>query len=528
MAEDWLDCPVLGPGWKRRESFRKSGATCGRSDTYYQSPTGERIRSKVELRRFLGPDCDLSRFDFKRGVLQYLPAKGASQKKKEEEEEEEEETSLAQEERTVPQREAVSGVSPQILPASPPGHSGYVSGRPTWFIPPGGSPAQSSSNYAGMGLRGGRGGTLLFKVTSSAGSCENCGASISGDDAQRQRLRTLCRGCRAQRNAFNREQRMFKRVGCGECKACQLTVDCGTCPDCTMRCAQRRCLKIVKKSFGCGVCSGCKVKEDCGTCCICERRGRPELKRQWKCLLRRCLKKRIKKKPEDWPPGSSRADALPVVPAFLSKGFLYYCVGSDFLFGGPSYHAPLPDACPKVCSQGATEPRALQSQRFSWRLLGASRSVKGWLGVATLKEASYGRRGITRGAKKALPSHCSPACLWKGCRPAPAGALAAQVISSLSPAAQHSSSHRQSRKCEVCAACRRCVGCGQCDFCRDKPKFGGCNQKCRWRQCLQFAMVGVAAGCGAVLGRQWRLKVLSQVSAYRNICCLQPGGTALP
>jgi len=36
MAEDWLDCPALGPGWKRREVFRKSGATCGRSDTYYQ------------------------------------------------------------------------------------------------------------------------------------------------------------------------------------------------------------------------------------------------------------------------------------------------------------------------------------------------------------------------------------------------------------------------------------------------------------------------------------------------------------
>lgn len=36
MAEEWLDCPALGPGWKRREVFRKSGATCGRSDTYYQ------------------------------------------------------------------------------------------------------------------------------------------------------------------------------------------------------------------------------------------------------------------------------------------------------------------------------------------------------------------------------------------------------------------------------------------------------------------------------------------------------------
>ncbi|XP_031801097.1 methyl-CpG-binding domain protein 1 isoform X3 [Sarcophilus harrisii] len=124
---------------------------------------------------------------------------------------------------------------------------------------------------------------------------------------------------------------MFKRVGCGECKACQLTVDCGTCPGCTMRvsrpgasqlpgsqCVQRRCLKIVKKSFGCGVCSGCKVKEDCGTCCICERRGKPDLKRQWKCLQRRCLKKRIKKKPRGLPtrklPGRRRRVLMPPPP----------------------------------------------------------------------------------------------------------------------------------------------------------------------------------------------------------------------
>lgn len=50
---------------------------------------------------------------------------------------------------------------------------------------------------------------------------------------------------------------------------------------------------------------------------------------------------------------------------------------------------------------------------------------------------------------------------------------------------------RQNRKCGACAACLRRMDCGHCDFCCDKPKFGGNNQKrqkCRWRQCLQFAM----------------------------------------
>ena len=35
------------------------------------SPTGDRIRSKVELTRYLGPACDLTLFDFKQGILCY-------------------------------------------------------------------------------------------------------------------------------------------------------------------------------------------------------------------------------------------------------------------------------------------------------------------------------------------------------------------------------------------------------------------------------------------------------------------------
>uniref|UniRef100_A0A8C0SCG4 Cilia- and flagella-associated protein 53 n=1 Tax=Canis lupus familiaris TaxID=9615 RepID=A0A8C0SCG4_CANLF len=60
-----------------------------------------------------------------------------------------------------------------------------------------------------------------------------------------------------------------------------------------------------------------------------------------------------------------------------------------------------------------------------------------------------------------------------------------------SPELQPYTNRRQNRKCGACAACLRRMDCGHCDFCCDKPKFGGNNQKrqkCRWRQCLQFAM----------------------------------------
>ncbi|XP_074063577.1 methyl-CpG-binding domain protein 1-like isoform X9 [Macrotis lagotis] len=299
MAEDWLDCPVLGPGWKRRESFRKSGVTCGRSDTYYQSPTGERIRSKVELTRFLGPDCDLTCFDFKRGVLQYLPTKASPPKKKK---------------RKVCPKKAESA--------------------PQQKQPPEPSRAQPAPIC-----------------------CESCGASISGDSPGRQRLRSLCKSCRAQRNAFNREQRMFKRVGCGDCKACWVTEDCGICSACVgqpprSQCAQRRCLKIIKRSFGCGLCSGCQTKEDCGACRICERKGKPGLKRQWKCLQRRCLKKRIMKRPQGLAarklPGRRRRGPVPSPPV---------------LAGGPSSTVKRnisPKAKELKWGQGSPAPSKLQ------------------------------------------------------------------------------------------------------------------------------------------------------------------------
>uniref|UniRef100_A0A4W2CBS0 Methyl-CpG-binding domain protein 1 n=1 Tax=Bos indicus x Bos taurus TaxID=30522 RepID=A0A4W2CBS0_BOBOX len=264
MAEDWLDCPALGPGWKRREVFRKSGATCGRSDTYYQSPTGDRIRSKVELTRYLGPACDLTLFDFKQGVLCYPSPKAQSLAITSRKRKKPSKPAKARKCQVGPQKSEVRKEAPRddtkadtdTVPASLP----------------------------------------------APGCCENCGISFSGDGTRRQRLKTLCKDCRAQRIAFNREQRMFKRVGCGECTACQVKEDCGACSTCLLqlphdvasglfcKCERRRCLRIVERSRGCGVCRGCQTREDCGRCRVCLRPPRPGLRRQWKCVQRRCLR----------------------------------------------------------------------------------------------------------------------------------------------------------------------------------------------------------------------------------------------
>nr|XP_051707180.1 methyl-CpG-binding domain protein 1 isoform X13 [Oryctolagus cuniculus] len=368
MAEDWRDCPALGPGWKRREVFRKSGATCGRSDIYYQSPTGDRIRSKVELTRYLGPACDLTLFDFKQGVLCYPAPKATSLPTPSKKRKKASKPAKARKREVRPQKGEVRKEVPREEP------------RAATDAPPAAFPAP--------------------------GCCENCGIRFSGDGSRRQRLKTLCKDCRAQRIAFNREQRMFKRVGCGECAACQVTEDCGACSTCLLqlpqdvasglycKCERRRCLRIVKRSQGCGVCRGCQTQEDCGCCRVCLRPPRPGLRRQWRCIQRRCLR---------------------------------------------------------------------------------------------------GKRGRRRGGRdsKAAPRKHSRA------QPLP------PLLPSQPPEPtelQPCANRRQNRKCGACEACLRRVDCGLCDFCCDKPKFGGSNQKrqkCRWRQCLQFAMKRLLPSTGS-------------------------------
>ncbi|XP_059265620.1 methyl-CpG-binding domain protein 1 isoform X3 [Mustela nigripes] len=383
MAEDWLECPALGPGWKRREVFRKSGATCGRSDTYYQSPTGDRIRSKVELTRYLGPACDLSLFDFKQGILCYPAPKPQS-------------LPVPSKKRKKPSRPAKTRKR-QVGPQK---------GEVRKDAP--GDETKADADTAPASLP-------------APGCCENCGISFSGDGTRRQRLKTLCKDCRAQRIAFNREQRMFKRVGCGECAACQVTEDCGACSTCLLqlphdvasglfcKCERRRCLRIVERSRGCGVCRGCQTREDCGRCRVCLRPPRPGLRRQWRCVQRRCLRGKR----------SRRRGGCDSKMAARRR---------------PPRTQPLPPVTP-------SQPPA------------------------------------------------SPELQPRALAPSPPAEFIYYCVDE--DELQPYTNRRQNRKCGTCAACLRRMDCGRCDFCCDKPKFGGSNQKrqkCRWRQCLQFAM----------------------------------------
>ncbi|ERE83982.1 histone-lysine N-methyltransferase MLL [Cricetulus griseus] len=405
MAGDWQDCPALGPGWKRREAFRKSGASCGRSDIYYLSPTGDKIRSKVELTRYLGPACDLTLFDFRQGILCYPAPKThhpvtvpSKQKKKPSK------PSKVKKRQVGPQKSEVKKETPQ------------------------------DENKAGTGT--------APASLSAPGCCENCGNHFSWDGVKRQRLKTLCKDCRAQRIAFNREQRMFRRVGCGECTACLVKEDCGTCSICRLqlphdvasglfcKCEQRRCLRIVEK-----------VSQSDEVC-----------------------------------QGSPQSLAFKALTPYI------------------------------------TTPAPTESRHFAHRFRGHPQGCHRCPPQVVVSPT--GKHNCRKSGSKVAAQHHSQA---QPRPPLPASKHPKPTelhISDLAPTSpaeliyycvdedelQPYTNHRQNRKCGACAACLRRMDCGHCDFCCDKPKFGGSNQKrqkCRWRQCLQFAMKRLLPSTGS-------------------------------
>ncbi|KAI8774453.1 methyl-CpG-binding domain protein 2 [Biomphalaria glabrata] len=72
---------ALPPGWKREEVVRQSGLSAGKTDVYYFTPDGKKIRSKPQLARILGETFDLSAFDFRTGRTVYSACRKSKRQK---------------------------------------------------------------------------------------------------------------------------------------------------------------------------------------------------------------------------------------------------------------------------------------------------------------------------------------------------------------------------------------------------------------------------------------------------------------
>jgi len=60
---------ALPEGWRREEMKRTNGLSSGKIEVCYISPDGQKIKSKAELAQYLGPNIDLTTFDFKTGRI---------------------------------------------------------------------------------------------------------------------------------------------------------------------------------------------------------------------------------------------------------------------------------------------------------------------------------------------------------------------------------------------------------------------------------------------------------------------------
>ncbi|XP_074604762.1 methyl-CpG-binding domain protein 3-like [Brevipalpus obovatus] len=58
---------MLPLGWRREERKRKNGLSTGKTEVFYLSPTGIKVRTKCQLAKYLGPSFDPAAFDFRTG-----------------------------------------------------------------------------------------------------------------------------------------------------------------------------------------------------------------------------------------------------------------------------------------------------------------------------------------------------------------------------------------------------------------------------------------------------------------------------
>ncbi|XP_056107445.1 methyl-CpG-binding domain protein 1b isoform X3 [Rhinichthys klamathensis goyatoka] len=350
IDEGWEDCPPLGKGWKRKQVFRRSGNSEGRSDTYYISPRGHKVRSRVELMKHINDSVDLTNFDFKTG--QFLGDGPRRRKKRRVDSPMAHHggsstpgfpneltnaggtacspgSSASLSCGTVPklstnstQKAANTVTPPKCSTFTGPGTNTTLpnaAARPpvdlAGFAPNPTVPPLAGSVSADMPINGTGGARQsLF------GICLRCNKTFTFEEGQ-----TMCQNCRQEVNAsIARRRKPYKKWNpCGRCRACQTAVDCGKCVSCrngrlrlrlnihsrkVVKCRKRKCLHPIRKDKGvkmgvpkvrrrsCGKCKGCVRRTDCGSCDFCMDKpkfGGRNKKRQ-KCRLRQCQREAMK------------------------------------------------------------------------------------------------------------------------------------------------------------------------------------------------------------------------------------------
>ncbi|CAJ1051311.1 methyl-CpG-binding domain protein 1b [Xyrichtys novacula] len=273
--EGWVEWPILGEGWKRKEVVRRSGSSIGQKDVYYLSPKGDRVRSRVELLSVLEGQCDLSSFEYKSGKFlegEVPPIRIRHRAKRRVRERSSSESSWMERGEGADTPDSVHRLTPSLMPKNP--HPAY---NQTHFQPQSTTlfrlqvpkreylsveekiklPPPSSKT------------TLLPSVNGKFGSedsilvCSRCGISFSGTWYDKQRKRPCCPSCWAASKTREHPMIRFRKwIPCGQCAGCRNTTNCGQCANCKHElqspesrkrlCRKRKCICPIRKGPGSG------------------------------------------------------------------------------------------------------------------------------------------------------------------------------------------------------------------------------------------------------------------------------------
>ncbi|XP_008408719.1 methyl-CpG-binding domain protein 1b isoform X3 [Poecilia reticulata] len=266
--EGWVEWPVLGQGWKRKEVVRRSGSSIGQKDVYYLSPRGDRVRSRVELATVL-QGTDLTQFEYKSGKFvegEIPPVRGRPRTKKRYRDRSSSESSWMDRGDGAETPDSHHRLTPNITPRNLHSNQTSVSLNSSTGESkqsPNSEEKQSEekirlpfpSSSRPLSLPSIKG---EFGSEESTLICAKCGISFTGTWYDKQRKRPCCPSCWATSKSIEHPLIRFRKwIPCGQCVGCHNAIDCGQCANCKhglqspearkRLCRKRRCICPIRK-----------------------------------------------------------------------------------------------------------------------------------------------------------------------------------------------------------------------------------------------------------------------------------------
>ncbi|XP_075997307.1 methyl-CpG-binding domain protein 1b isoform X2 [Genypterus blacodes] len=259
--EGWDEWPLLGDGWKRKEVVRRSGSSVGQKDVYYMSPTGDRVRSRVELLSVLDGIINLSAFEYKSGKFLDVdaPLPRVRRARRKIRERSSSESSLMEREEGADTPDSYHRLTPSLGPTH--GVSGGLNRGPQSYESVTETPVKlpyatsSSSTTPSRPLPSINGDVAC---DDSPLVCAKCCVTFEGTSYDRQRKRPCCPSCWAASKTKEHPMVRFRKwIPCGQCVACRTTENCRQCANCKHGqlsrearkriCRKRKCICPIRK-----------------------------------------------------------------------------------------------------------------------------------------------------------------------------------------------------------------------------------------------------------------------------------------